>query len=173
MCFSLAAVSCAVALAACGSSSNGSSNAASSFTAKGVAFADCMRSHGVPNFPDPSGGGGIHIEAGSGINPFSPSFQGARKACGKLLPGGGPSAHPSEEAKTAMLAISRCMRSHGITDFPDPVLTPPTSPAGYSIVLGRGGVFLEVPATINVGSPAFKQAAAACKFGGGGKSTAA
>jgi hypothetical protein len=55
--------------------------------------AQCMRSHGVPNFPDPteSNGGqaiGFHV---SGIDPNSPQFQAAQKACRSLSPllGGG------------------------------------------------------------------------------------
>jgi hypothetical protein len=50
-----------------------------------LAQAECMRTHGVPNFPDPnfSGGGvGIKIANGSAINPQSPAFQAAAKACG-------------------------------------------------------------------------------------------
>jgi hypothetical protein len=51
-----------------------------------IANAQCMRKHGVPNFPDPTfptggGAGGIRI-AGPGINPQSPAFQNAAKACG-------------------------------------------------------------------------------------------
>jgi hypothetical protein len=63
----------------------------------GLKFAQCMRSHGVPNFPDPqiqSGpGGGIGVRIGgpgSGINPQSPAFQSAQRACGKLFGGLGP-----------------------------------------------------------------------------------
>lgn len=161
----LTAVTCAVAIAACGSSSKPQPVAGSSGAADGIRFADCMRSHGVPNFPDPSGGGGIQIQAGSGINPQSPAFQSAQQACAKLLPGGGPGrAHPSEQAKTQMLQTSECMRQHGISGFPDPTLSPPSGPAGFSQVIGRGGVFVAIPNTINTGSPAFKQAAAACQF---------
>jgi hypothetical protein len=49
-------------------------------------YAACIRSHGVPNFPDPKlhAGGGIDMEA-----PNSPQFKTAQKACGHLLPGGG------------------------------------------------------------------------------------
>jgi hypothetical protein len=138
--------------------------AGSSAAAKGIRFADCMRSHDVPNFPDPSGGGGIQIPDGSGINPQSPAFQSAQQACAKLLPGGSPGrAHPSEQAKTQMLQTSECMRQHGVSGFPDPTLSPPASGlAGFSQVIGRGGVFVAIPNTINTGSPAFKQAAAAC-----------
>jgi hypothetical protein len=53
-------------------------------------FAACMRSHGVPKFPDPqSAGGGVlmKMQPGSGLDPASPVFQAAQKACQKLAPG--------------------------------------------------------------------------------------
>jgi hypothetical protein len=118
----------------------------------------------VPNFPDPSGGGGIHIIPGSGIDPSSPSFESAKASCRKLLPGGGPPAHASEQTKILMLRTSECIRRHGITGFPDPTLTLPSSPAGYSSVEDRGGGVLAIPNTIDIASPAFQQAAKACGF---------
>ena len=52
-----------IAVAGCGSSSPSSSNAASTrpndtaaSKSQGLKFAQCMRTHGVPNFPDPAGG---------------------------------------------------------------------------------------------------------------------
>jgi hypothetical protein len=58
------------------------------------------------------------------------------------------------------------MRSHGVSGFPDPTLgPPPSSPQEFSIAMGRGGVSLLVPKTINVSSLAFKQAATTCRFG--------
>jgi hypothetical protein len=172
-----AAVTGLLALAGCGSSgqpgtTGTSSRSASNLAASGIKFADCMRSHGVPNFPDPTtSGGGLSIKIGSGINPASPSFQAAQSACRKLLPGGGPGGGaPSPAAKAQLLTISKCMRAHGVSGFPDPTTTPPSSPAGYSVVLGRSGVFLALPNSIDVQSPAFKQAASMCHFGvpGGG-----
>jgi hypothetical protein len=168
-----AALGCVVAIAACGgtasdsnisgSSSPGSSSGNNSGFLK---FALCMRANGVPNFPDPSGGGGIHISQGSGINPASPAFQAAQAKCAHLLPGGGPpKGPPSAQAKLAALKISECMRSHGISGFPDPTLSLPSNPADYGAVQDRGGVVLAIPKTINVASPAFQQAAAACGFG--------
>jgi hypothetical protein len=74
----LAALSCAMAIAACGSAGKPSAPLASSGETRGIKFADCMRSHGVPNFPDPGPGGGIQIN--SGINPFSPAFKAAQTA---------------------------------------------------------------------------------------------
>jgi hypothetical protein len=99
-----------------------------------------MRSHGVPNFPDPSSGGGIQINSSSGINPFSPAFKAAQSQCAKLMPGGGPGAHgpPSEQAKQLMLAVSRCMRAHGVSGFPDPTLSPPAVFQSASKACGFG-----------------------------------
>jgi hypothetical protein len=47
-------------------------------------YAACIRSHGVPDYPDPkaSGDGGIEL----GEAPDSPQFQAAQKACGHLFP---------------------------------------------------------------------------------------
>lgn len=167
-------IGCGLALAACGSSS-GSGQTSGSKPSAGIAFADCMRSHGVPNFPDPGGAGGVQIPVGSGINPASPSFQAARTRCAKLLPGAGEpfDGHATAATKAAMLATSMCMRAHGVSGFPDPTVTPPGNIAAYSIAMGRGGVFLAVPRTINISSPVFQRAASACRFGGRGGGHAA
>jgi hypothetical protein len=159
----LVGVVCVAALAGCGSSSTKPS--ASSHTPAQLAFSECMRAHGVADFPDPSGSGGINI-AGTGINPFSPAFEAARASCKKLLPGGGPgSQHASEQQRQQLVALSECMRSHGVSGFPDPTTKPPTSLQGYSLAEGIGSdLFLLVPSTINVNSPAFEQAAKICKL---------
>jgi hypothetical protein len=48
-------------------------------------YTQCMRAHGVPNFPDPTRGPnglyGYHIPNGSGINPQSATYQKASQAC--------------------------------------------------------------------------------------------
>jgi hypothetical protein len=50
--------------------------------------AACIRSHGIPNFPDPTfSGGGVHIEH-QGLNESSPAFKAAVHACESLIPGG-------------------------------------------------------------------------------------
>jgi hypothetical protein len=163
----LVALAGAAAIAACGASSQAGTTAGGSGVGPGIKFADCMRTHGVPNFPDPgSSGGGIQIQAGSGINPFSPSVKAAQASCAKLLPGGGPgSRHATAQEIDQTRQVSVCMRQHGVSGFPDPTLTPPSSPAGYSLVMDRGGVVLAIPDTINAQSPVFKSAANACGFG--------
>jgi hypothetical protein len=64
------------------------------FQEKLLAFAQCMRDHGI-DFPDPQfdagGGGAIRIGGDrGGIDPSSPEFQAAQEACSEHLPGGGP-----------------------------------------------------------------------------------
>ena len=162
-----AALLTALALAACGGSSSSPGSGAKLAAAHGrfVAFSQCMRAHGVPNFPDPSSSGGIQITQGSGVNPFSPAFKAAQGKCRKLLPGGGPGGgKPSAQTEKQMLAISVCMRAHGVTGFPDPTTTPPSGTGAFTQVIGRGGVFLEVPNTIDVKSPAYQHAANICNF---------
>jgi hypothetical protein len=159
----LVIVSLGVALvaASCGSSSPSRKQVAANDFLK---FSECMRANGVPNFPDPSSGGGINLNPGSGLNLFSPSFKAAQAHCRKLLPGGGPPTHASASREREALQVAECMRRHGVTGFPDPTLTPPSSPAGYSIIDDQGGVVTAIPDSIDVQSPAFKQAASACGF---------
>jgi hypothetical protein len=55
-----------------------------------LAFARCMRQHGV-NVPDPKPGGGIDADAGAGVNPDSPKFKAAERACQQYEPQGNKS----------------------------------------------------------------------------------
>jgi hypothetical protein len=159
----LAAIACAVAIGACGSSSHPATTAASTRYSEALRLSECMRSHGVPNFPDPNAGGGIKIPSGSGVNPFSPAFKAARQACASFFPGAG-NRQPSANQMAAARETSECMREHGVTGFPDPTLKPPSDPSDYSILENRGGVIIAVPSTINPQSPAFVRAAKACHF---------
>ena len=50
--------------------------------------AACIRSHGIPNFPDPTfSGGGVHVSE-KGLNLHSPQVRAAEEACQSLIPGG-------------------------------------------------------------------------------------
>ena len=159
---SLAALGCAVATGACGASSGPARDSISSGALQGIKFANCMRSHGVPGFPDPSGG---EVQALS-VNPASPAFQSAQQSCGKLLPGGASTGTSSAEAHAQLLETSKCMRAHGISRFPDPSTgAPPALGGGYEAVIGHGGYFIAIPSSINMQSPAFARAAATCNFG--------
>ena len=62
-------------------------------------FAQCMRSHGVPKFPDPKAGGQMTLGTKAGVDPNTPQFQAAQKACQKLVPGGPIVAAPPGSAQ--------------------------------------------------------------------------
>jgi hypothetical protein len=85
--------------------------------AKDVAYAQCMRAHGLPSFPDPNAQGSFVIHG-----PFSRvQLQRANATCQHLEPNGGRQT-PAENALSLKygLEASACMRSHGVPNFPDP-----------------------------------------------------
>ena len=107
---------------AAGSSSSSQSGATQ---AQLVKYAVCMRAHGLSNFPDPvpSPLGGfdfhVHITPGSDLDPHTPRYQSAEKACQKDVPPSLANVTPAEMATNA-LKWSECMRSHGEPGFPEP-----------------------------------------------------
>lgn len=120
-------------------------------TADGEKFSACMRKHGVANFPDPNGQGVISIQSGMGIDPASPAFRSAQSACQKLLPNGGqPTPAQQAKAQRQLLALSTCMRAHGIKDFPDP------SGGGLRLRGGPGS-------DLDPSNPTFQSAQQACQ----------
>src|SRR5215469_9241605 len=88
-----------------------------------LAFSRCMRAHGISDFPDPTSQGGIALNGGPGsdLNPSSPLFKAANSACKPLLPPQ-KALSPAQQAaaRAQALRYARCMRAHGISDFPDP-----------------------------------------------------
>jgi hypothetical protein len=54
--------------------------------AEGLRFSQCVRSHGVPRFPDPGSDGRIPDPGTVGINQGSPKFEAANQACRKDRP---------------------------------------------------------------------------------------
>ncbi len=134
-------------------------------------YAECMRAHGVPKFPDPAPGGGFLFPAGAGVDPSSPAVEAAQAKCAKLLPGVGPApgstTHPSTQWLARMVRAAQCMRRHGISGFPDPGTSVPAHPfpaGGTGVISDIDGVIFVFPSTLDMQSPAFTRAAAACKF---------
>jgi hypothetical protein len=125
-----------------------------------LAHSQCMRDHGVTNFPDPEFGEGdvrISISGAEGIEPNSPTMQAAEQACESLRPtapegGTGPSKERYEEA----LKFAQCMRSHGVPDFPDPQMS------GGGITVRQGGPGTEGSGT-DPNSPTMQAAMEACQ----------
>jgi hypothetical protein len=121
--------------------------------AAGVRFTACMRSHGVPNFPDPDSRGTITITVSTSLDPRSPGFQRAAADCQHLLPAGrAPSQAQQQRMKEAALAFAACMRAHGVPRYPDPTFSNGGISQGYG---PSGGV--------DPASPVFQAAQKSCQ----------
>jgi hypothetical protein len=147
-------------IAACGSNSPSSPSAATGggrmtyaqAQQDAVRFAHCMRSHGVPSFPDPTSPR-VFKESFNSSAASSPGFRSAAAGCQHLLPGGGGSNRSAPRSRAeiaAALALARCMRDHGFPGFPDPTSD------------GQLTHQMLATARINLHQPAFVQAADAC-----------
>lgn len=152
-------------LAACGGSSTpGVANAGSSTTpvttapggtagssgsvsADQLKFAECMQTHGEPDYPEPGGNAQANAMAAARLDPTSPRFQGAEHSCQDDLPRGG-AASPAEQEKVEAQALkyAHCMQTHGMPNWPDP------SAGGYMVA----------PAGSEASSPVYLRAARAC-----------
>lgn len=171
-----------VAVAACGGSSspNSGSKSASAHVSQGLKMAQCVRSHGVPDFPDPGsgpnriqssqspgGGGSVNVD-GVQLNVSPQTLQKAMHACQKYAPQG-PAISGAQLAKIKQgaLKMAECMRSHGVPNFPDPQVT--TGPGGKGIGVRIGGPN-SGGGGLNPTSPAFQKAQKTCNgFLGGPK----
>ena len=115
-----------------------------------VAYAACLNKHGVQ--VEPARTGGLVWEAGPGLpDPRSPQALAAQRDCKSLLPQGAD--HPPTAAETAqnlalMLGLAKCMRAHGVPNFPDPT---------------SQGLRFSPSSGINPNSPAFLAAQKRCQ----------
>jgi hypothetical protein len=161
----LTGVTAIAALAtACGGGAPAATDASPTY-AQQVALAHCMRGHGVPGFPDPGASGGFTLSSSGAkgtVDVDSPQVQAAYGACRHLLSGGGPNLaqleqiqqreqQAQQQAVAASLKFSRCMRSHGVPNFPDP---PASGQAATAPAKGTG---------IDPRSPRFLAADHACR----------
>lgn len=176
------------ALAACGSSggagdgvarisssaaaSSGTSGASAAPTAatdkdpaaQAAAYGKCMRSNGVPNFPDPevdeADGGNVRIKMGAPKGADKKKVDAAMEKCRTLMPGGGKAGKPpTAEEQKQILAFVQCMRDHGV-DLPDPDFS-----GGGITIQGGDGADTKGSSNGNVDpdSPVFKKAQDACR----------
>jgi hypothetical protein len=141
---------------ACGGSSGpgGSAAAPGPVTYQQMAaYSQCMQSHGAPDFPNPAKGPGGSY--GFPMDPqisgqlTGPGYNAALKACQKLKPrGGGLTPAERQAAINALLKFARCMRTHGLPDFPDPTTN------------GHG---IQINFPVDPSSPQFQSALKACR----------
>ena len=124
----LAGVAAAVAVltSACGvhiSFGNGSAASGSATFRAELAFAHCMQTHGMPNFPDPTNanqGFGVSGQLkGTATGPLAQ----AHNACAHLLPRGSSTTGTGSVTQAQInlaLKIVQCLRAHGEPNLPDP-----------------------------------------------------
>ena len=130
-----AAAGLAVLAAACGGGRTSTTEGSSPYQ-KAVAYAQCMRSHGVPGFPDPDGKGNFLIK-GPRLGGSAQQQRSADQACRHLLPNGGQmTAAQQQKALSRALRFAACMRAHGLPSFPDPTV----DKGGISMRLGGSGI---------------------------------
>jgi hypothetical protein len=132
----------ALVAAACGGSpsatgSEGSSNAGGSTTAqptssqKALAFSSCMRSQGVSKYPDPSSGGELPKVSPQELGVSSATFEAGKTACAHLLPSGAqPTQAASQRVLGKLVSFAGCMRSHEVSNWPDPTPVSAQAPPG-------------------------------------------
>jgi hypothetical protein len=124
---------------------------------RGLKYTQCMRKNGEPSFPEPNSQGDFLFKANggdnhsSGVNPNSPAFQAAERACKALAPPT-PTASQAETSLAQALKYAQCMRKNGVLNFPDPKVGP-----GGTIEMLIGAA-----SGINPNSPQFQKAMQAC-----------
>jgi hypothetical protein len=140
----------AVSSNAGGSSSTGESAQAQ----QDLAFAQCMRSDGVADFPDPGSNG--QFATVSAQLERSPHFAAGFNACKHLLPAGGVSKAQQDQAQ--LLKFAECMHAHGVPTYPEPG---PASP--YSVIGPNTAVDELRVAGVNPNSPVVQAAVQTCE----------
>lgn len=108
-----------------------------------VAYSACMRSHAVPNYPDPDSSGNLPKGDAAHFGVAGSVYRAAQSACHNLLPATGGSfdqrvrqcylggvcpADLVHQMMTVGQKFARCMRSHGVANWPDPSLDPQGKP---------------------------------------------
>jgi hypothetical protein len=107
-----------------------------------IAYSACMRSHGVPNFPDPNSSGTIAKGSAQQFGVSDSRYQAARTACAHLLPTSGEASQTEiQRAMDGMRSFAQCMRSDGVTNWPDPS----TDRAGYPAFYLQGEIDMNAP----------------------------
>jgi hypothetical protein len=139
----IAAIGLALLAAACGGGSSnpgvaavGATTASATTTSasgsthesSALAFSHCMRSHGVPNFPDPNPQGDFP-QFDLGVPKLT--AKAADSACKHFLSSGGTGTPQQRQQKFAFaLKVAGCLRAHGYPNFPDPTSSGQTVPPG-------------------------------------------
>lgn len=82
-----------------------------------------MRSHGVQDYPEPDSSGQLPKITPSNVQHYGVTMSqlnAAQTACGKFWPFQPPTAAQARQLLAGYLKFARCMRAHGLPNFPDP-----------------------------------------------------
>jgi hypothetical protein len=101
-----------------GASGASSSTRADGKQNKAVAYVECLRKNGLPNFPEPGANGTIMIDPNSGLDANSAEFKKAEAACRSFAPKGRKLAPPPGGGPDPSKYVE-CMREKGVAKFPD------------------------------------------------------
>ena len=93
-----------------------SGSATTTARAKAVRFSECMRTHGVADFPDPDRNNDYNY----GVSVSEVVWTRAVGACRALQPPGTLSSKRTRQQQSDALTFAQCIRAHGVRDFPDP-----------------------------------------------------
>jgi hypothetical protein len=157
-----AVAACSLLLAGCGgSSSRGVAGGAASTTTTtsatttttqngALAFAQCLRAHGLSKWPDPTSGGEFDKaklrQTGYGVSQVRAVEDGP---CKNLVPSSPAAPTINAAERTAYLKAAACMRSHGFANFPDPTFP-------------NSNIHLVIPSSINQDAASYRSAATIC-----------
>ena len=118
--------------------------------AAALAFARCMRSHGLPNWPDPSSNGGFDKAKLRQLGPGLATVRSIQdRYCRVDFENPGEAQTITAAERADYLRAAACMRRHGFPDFPDPTFP------GHS-------VRVDIPTSIDQSSSPFRSAATSC-----------
>ena len=114
-----------------------------------VKYGACIRSHGIPQYPDPMQNG----DSFTFMKVNSPQFAIVQAACHNVLPADvlpplEPTITPVDQAD--YLRAVACLHSDGFPQIPDPTFT-------------AGKVHISLPSSIDQRSPRFERALATCR----------
>jgi hypothetical protein len=150
-------------LAGCGG--GGHTSSLTKVLSGALAYANCMRSHGVPDFPDPNSQGAFRIQpvqvhngvqtVSQDLQPSSPASQAAQRVCGPFGSAGRQVTAVQEKQEFRLtLEAAECMRANGVPNYPDPKWLNGSIDANYNPSLN-----------INASSPAYLKAEKKCAHG--------
>jgi hypothetical protein len=160
----VAATGIVLLAAACSGSSAATTNsfAPGATYTQALAFAKCMRSNGVPSWPNPDHQGNFNNTQIEALQNNNSQADNAVHQCRSVLPNAGTGLtveqiqQIQQQNLTNAVKAAHCMRKHGITNFPDPAGTTQASGVNWQPVMSA------IQAGLSLDTPSYEAAFMAC-----------